>query len=70
MAKKKHYQARPSIGGITTSGVRNIVRDGKFVTVCNVCKKVVQSITNNMCEDCYNEWFENQGNSKGKRHVG
>jgi len=68
MAKKK--QAKTSPVGMTTSGVRNIVRDGKFVTVCNVCKKVVASITNNMCEDCYNEWFDNQGNSKRKSHVG
>lgn len=55
--------------GITTSGVRNTVKEGKFVTICNVCKNPVKSITNNMCEGCYNEWFERQGN-KGRQHIG
>lgn len=59
---------KQSTRGITTGGIRNMVKDGKFVTICNVCKQVVKSITNNMCEECYNKWFEEQGN-KGQKHV-
>lgn len=54
--------------GIQTGGVK-VTGSGKgFIVVCAKCKKTVKSITNNMCEDCYNEWFERGGS--GTHHVG
>lgn len=62
----KHLQKG---SGMTTAGVRNTVKDGKFVIVCGVCQKIVKSMTNNMCEECYNDWFTREGKTK-KQYVG
>lgn len=52
--------------GVTTSGIRNVVKSGKVTQVCGRCRKEVPSFISsaagqNVCEECYNNYMAEGG---------
>ena len=58
---KQNPKNRPIPEGVETFGIRNVGKGKKFVVICAVCKKEKPSLTNNRCEECFNEWFNEGG---------
>jgi len=68
METKKEQVKSKKQEGIQSGGVKVTGKKEGFVIICAICKKIVKSVTNNMCEECYNEWFHRGGS--GQHHVG